>query len=102
MQGGTSSVTGKSSNLAGDIASVPSASSPSGFLGIALHDVETGRWLVSTRKSNSGFIEEVVRLTPCDLASLVGRIATLDFIDSYSGSWGWVTFKSLILEDTCS
>jgi hypothetical protein len=91
--------TGASSGPAGTaVTNLPSASSTTGFLGIALRDVTAGTYVLSGRKTSSGGTWEQVSLSASALAGLPqDHVYTMDLIDAFHGSWGWINMDSVAI-----
>ncbi|MCD8534725.1 MAG: hypothetical protein LR011_08040, partial [Verrucomicrobia bacterium] len=81
---------------------LPSASSGSGPIGVALREVSSGDYLTfHTRSENGGQFWETITLGEQQLAGLVkeDETYTLDFIDANSGGWGWAGLDSVVVQE---
>jgi len=94
-------VGGWTKNVAGHTALMHGNTCRHGFMGLALHDVSTGKWLMSKRRSCVGRDDEVLKLDYCQLHDHLGKIVTLYLVDDYPGHWSWIAFKNIVLTGAC-
>jgi hypothetical protein len=78
-----------------------------GFMGIAIRDVASDTWIISSRRTNNGAGAggyEVLTFSSSDLAEHAGKVVTLDLIDSYSdgGSYDWITFNKATISGSAT
>ena len=73
-----------------------------GFQGIALRNVNTGLYVLSTRRpGGSGNDYKQVGFTAAQLAALdQAATYTLDLVDSNHGSWGWTGMDTVTIPGT--
>ncbi len=83
---------------------LPTSSSSSGFLGLALRRASDGAYLLSGRRSSSqqGSSWQQISWTEAEIATATAGDApderyTLDLIDSFSGGWGWVVLDTVTI-----
>lgn len=72
-----------------------------GFLGVAVRQTSTNRWVVSKSRLGDVEDEEVITFGPAQLQALFGEEVTVDIVDTYAGVWGWIAADSFVLRDTC-
>lgn len=92
---------GSTESVAGCRASVNGNTSEKGFLGVAIHLVSDGKWVLSKRRSSSGTKPETLSFASDDLAPYVGQTVTVDVIDTCHGKWGWLYASSFLMQGTC-
>jgi len=73
-----------------------------GFLGLAIQDVETNMWLVSKRRSTAGSTFETVTFETTDLDPYANKQVTLDVVDAYSGTDGWLSIDRVTFSVACA
>ncbi len=93
---------GGASSAPADFASLPSASSGSGFMGIALRRVSDGAYLLSDRRTSNAQNAnwEDVGWTAGEIAAATagdapGETYKVDLIDSFNGGWGWTSLDTV-------
>ena len=74
---------------------VATSANSTGWAGVVLRDANTGAFLITKRASGGADNFSTLTFTQSELASFVGRTITVDVIDSYAGSWGWISFDNL-------
>jgi autotransporter-associated beta strand protein len=69
----------------------------SGCMGLALRDAVTGDYVLTKRRSGNGDDYQTLSWSVGDLTPYAndGRIYTLDYIDTYSGGWGWSALQKV-------
>jgi hypothetical protein len=87
---------GGAASLSGNVADLQAESSSTGFMGVALRDVTTGTYVASVHLSPP----YTTTWSPLsfDLSSIDrSHTYTLDLVDAFHGSWGWVGMDSVTL-----
>ncbi len=94
LRGGTGN-----GSLTGEVVSaVPANSSSPGFQGVALRNVNTGRFVLSGAKPTSGDAWEQISFSSAQLAALDQEaVYTLDLIDAGHGGWGWMALDAVTI-----
>jgi hypothetical protein len=91
---------GALTNIDGQTAFIPGAAGSSGFLGIAIRDTAANLYLLSKCREENGdgsSSVETLSFSSSELAPFAGKLVTLDFVDTYSGAWGWTSFDKVTI-----
>ncbi len=90
---------GASSPATGNFNTLPTATSGSGFEGVALRNTATGAYLLSDTKASNGESYVSLGFTNAQLASAgvlgSGTVLQLDLINNFNGGWGWVALDNV-------
>jgi len=72
-----------------------------GFIGAAVRNIRTNRWVVSKTRLFSVDEVETLTFTQEELRPFVGEEVTVDIIDTFAGVWGWIAVDDFVLQGTC-
>ena len=96
LTGGTG---GASSPATGNFNTLPTATSGSGFEGVALRNSLTGAYVLSATKPSVGESYVQLGFTNSQLAAAGvlgnGTLLQLDLINNFNGGWGWVAMDAV-------
>ncbi len=88
-----------SSPATGNFNTLPTATSSTGFEGVALRDTATGAYLPSATKASNGESYVTLGFTNAQLATAGvlgnGTVLQLDLINNFNGGWGWVAMDNV-------
>lgn len=73
-----------------------------GYLGFGINDVSLNSYLVSTRRSAASTASEDVVFSTSDLALYANRKVTVDVIDAYMGTVGYLSISSVNIAVACT
>lgn len=93
---------GAAESMGTGLANFSGSSTREGFLGIALRSFESDHWLLSKRRNQpQEDVDQVLGFSKAELMPYVGTRVTLDIVDTFHGTKGWISLRGLRVFGPC-